>query len=55
MSGNTHPILQPRSDFLKQPGVAVGVIECGKGKIAAVIWPQAADATVAVGPELPES
>jgi hypothetical protein len=28
---------QPRCNFLKQPGVAVGVIECGEGKVAAVI------------------
>src|SRR2546430_5964931 len=43
---------QPRGDFLKQPGVAVGVVECGKGKVAAVIGCHPADATVAVGPEL---
>ena len=43
---------QPRGDFLEQPGVAVGIIECGKGKVAAVVGRQPADATVAVGPEL---
>src|SRR5439155_18251943 len=43
---------QPRRDLLKQPGVAVGIIECGKGEVAAVIGCQPLDATIAVGPEL---
>src|SRR5436305_10914576 len=43
---------QPLGDLLKQPGVAVWVIECGKGKVATVIGCQPADAPVAVGPEL---
>src|SRR5215471_15953249 len=43
---------QPRGDLLKQSGVAVGVIECGKGEIAAVIGCQPLDTTVAIGPKL---
>ena len=46
------PSRQPRSNFLKQPGVAIGVVERSKGKVAVVIGRRTGDAAVAVGSKL---
>src|SRR4029077_11906604 len=43
---------QARCDLLEQPGVAIRVVECSKGKVAAVTGVRPTDPAVAFGTEL---